>query len=279
MSMTVFAIARDQLADLWHRRLILALLLAAVLLVLVLSLFLIGMNKLSSIGGLPGATGKMSEEDRLQFAIASEAGALGVQTALYGLASLVGAILSLVMFCSLISSERARGSLPWVLSRPISRGQFLLGRWLGASAMVLIYTAIMSMVILGSTWFLEGSIEARVSYACLLMFFKFLLIGSVGAFLAMVMPPALGGVVAYFAGARLLQSMAQWLVSWAWLQAPLKALSYVAPSYSEFNAYHHFLLGVEMAPQRVVVLAAYAVVYSALMIVFAVALLGRRDLA
>jgi len=277
--MAVLAIARDHLADLWHRRLILALLLATVLLVSVVSLFLIGMNKLSSMGGLSRVTDKMSEEERLQFAVATEAGALGMQTALYGLASLVGAILSLVMFCSLISSERARGALPWVLSRPISRGQFLLGKWLGASAMVLIYTALMSVMILGSTWFLEGSIAARVSYTCVLMFFKFLLIGSVGAFLATVMPPALGGVVAYFAGARLFQSMAQWLVSWPWLQAPLKALSYVAPSYSEFSAYHHLLLGMEMAPQRVVVLAAYAVVYSALMIVFAVALLGRRDLA
>jgi Cu-processing system permease protein len=271
---TVLAIAKDQLADLRHRRVIVALVLAAVLFSVVLCLLSVGM---SAVGERAQLMSELSEEQRMDLALSTGMSKYMLQTALYVLVFFVGSLLSLITFCGLVSSERVTGSLPWVLSKPITRTQFLMGKWIGACAMALIYAAIMSAVLLGVTWFTERSVPARVSYACMVMPFKFVLLGSVGAFLAALMPPAFAGVLAYFGGAQLFQRIGQWIAPWDWLKAPFTALHYAAPSYAKFNLYIDLMLGRDIPLPRVLLLIAYALAYSAVMLLFTCMLFRRRD--
>jgi len=109
--------------------------------------------------------------------------------------------------------------------------------------------------------------------------FGFLLVGSVGAFLSTLMPPVLAGVVAYFGGAQLFHRLADWAAPWRWLDYLLTGLHYVAPSYDKFNMYLDLLMGKEIPLSRPVVLAAYAVAYSALMFLLTTLVFQRRDVA
>jgi ABC-type transport system involved in multi-copper enzyme maturation permease subunit len=278
--MTVFAVARDHVTDLRHRRVILVLLVAAVLLALGFCGYLVVFDKIMAAGmAAHGRSPKaMTEAERAQFEQMMQMGRPAMQTGLYGLVSLMGSLLSLVMFCSLVSSEQARGSLTWVLSKPVTREQFLLGKWLGACFILVVYTVVISAILLGYSWFVEGSLSPTLGYTCVLMLFKFLLMGSVGMALAMVMPPGLGGVLAYFAGAETFQWIAMWFIKSHWLRGILTALYYVFPSYSKFNAYTQFFLGIEIGPIRALQLAGYALTYSILMMGLAIVALRRREL-
>ncbi len=111
------------------------------------------------------------------------------------------------------------------------------------------------------------------------MLFKFALVGSVGMMLSTVMPPVVGGLLAYFAGAELFHGIARLLAPWRWLEGICTAIYYVLPSYGKFNAYAQFFMGIGMEPRRVLVLAAYALGYTALMVVLAMLAFRRRDLA
>lgn len=279
--MSVLTVARDQLADLRRRRFVLALLIAGVLLTVGFCLYLAMMEKLlaATIGAQGEIPGEMTEQEQIEFRNAMEIGTAAMQTGLYVLVSFVGSILSLVMFCSLVSSERARGSLPWVMAKPVTREQFLLGKWLGACVILVIYTALMSAILLGYSRYAEGHISRALGYTCVLMLFKFALMGSVGMMLSMVMPPVLGGLLAYFAGAELFHGIAQLLAPSRWLEGICTVIYYVLPSYGQFNAYTQFLIGIEMEPKRVLLLAAYALVYSAVMLWLAQLALRRHDLA
>ena len=272
----VFLIAWDQLADFRHRRLVLALLVAAVSLALVLALLAQGM---SAVSKRTEFAGKVSDEERMQLQLGVGMGSYMLQTALYLVVFIGGSVVSLATFCGLISTERTRGTLPWVLSKPITRTQFLLGKWVGACAMILLYTAVMFAILIGSTWLTEKSVPARMYYACSVMPFGFLLVGSVGAFLSTLMPPVLAGVVAYFGGAQLFHRLADWAAPWRWLDYLLTGLHYVAPSYDKFNMYLDLLMGKEIPLSRPVVLAAYAVAYSALMFLLTTLVFQRRDVA
>jgi ABC-type transport system involved in multi-copper enzyme maturation permease subunit len=279
--MSVVAIARDQLAALRRQRVILVLIIASVLLALLFCVYLVIMEKLVASGIFEDeeAMSHMSEEQRVQFEQGMEFGTRGMQTGLYALVSFVGSILSLVMFCSLVSKERTQGSIQWLLAKPLSREQFLLGKWLGACAMLVIYTALMSAILLGYTWFAQGSVSATTAYTCVLMLFKFVLVGAVGGALAMLMPPVLGGMLAYFAGAEFFQALADIASGWAWLRALCTGIYYVLPSYGKLSAYTQFFMGTEIEFARALLLAAYALAYSALMFFLATAALRRRDLA
>ena len=274
--MTILAVARDQLTDLRHRRAVLAITIAAVLLAIGAVIQYIILKKLMGGGFTPP---NMDEEEQLQFQAALAAGTTGMETFLYAAVSFAGVILSLVVFSTLISGERARGTIHWVLARPLSPAQLLLGKWLGACAMMLIYTALISIILVGFAFLAERSLTVSAIYACLLMFPKFVLVGSVALALSMLMPPPVAGVLTYFAGAGIFQTLAKHLAPWPWLRTLFTGINYLLPNFGAFTPYLRFLLGKDLDPVRVLLLALYAVGYSAVMLLLAIAAFCRRDAA
>jgi ABC-type transport system involved in multi-copper enzyme maturation permease subunit len=272
--MTIIAVARDQLTDLRHRRAVLAITIGAVLLVLGFVILYVILKKLTGGGFMPHG---MSEEEQLELKAGLAAGTTGLETFLYAIVSFAGVILSLVVFSTLISGERARGTIHWVLARPLSPAQLLLGKWLGACAMMLIYTALISVILIGFAFLAERSLATSAVYACLLMFPKFVLVGSVALALAMLIPPPVAGVIAYFAGAGIFQTLAKYIAPWPWLRTVFTGINYLLPNYGAFTPYLRFLLAKDPDPVRVLLLALYAVGYSAVMLLLAIAAFRRRD--
>jgi len=270
--MTIFDIARDQFADLRSRRLLVALVVGALL---VLGGFCYTQSHLTArlAQARPHFLRSSGRQERgARFRVGTEMAPVMMQTAMYTFVSIAAAVFSLVIFCSLVSGEQARGSLPWVLAKPISRRQFLLGKWLGACAMLAIFVAIMSAVLVGYSWYAARRVPASVGYSCVLVFFQSLLAGSVGLALAMVLPPALGGILAYFAGGDM-------LLTQVWSLSFTRWLYYVLPSYGEFGLHQQFLTGVDITPGRVLVLSAYGLAYAVVMLWLAQLAFRRRDLA
>ena len=192
--MMLLEIARDQFIDLRRRRLVLILLVAAVLVTGGFSLSLVSWQKAVTQNQTEyaKATGKMTPAEKAQFEANMDQGIAMMETALYALVSIAGAVFSLVMFCSLIPAEKARGIAQWVLAKPVTREQFLLGKWLGGCAMLLVFSITMSAILIAYNGHFEGAVSRTVALSCVLLFFQTMLVGSVGLLLSMLMPSCAG---------------------------------------------------------------------------------------
>ena len=270
--MILLEIARDQFIDLRRRRLVLVLLVAAALVTGGFSLSLVASKKALAQHRTAQveAAGKMTPEEEAGFEANIEQGTAMMETGLYVLVSIAGVVFALVMFCSLVPAERARGTAECVLAKPVTRDQFLLGKWLGACAMLVIFSVTMSAILIAYHWHFEGSVSRTVPLSCVLLFFQAMLVGSVGLALSMVIPPALAGVLAYFAGGEMLLGITKGI-------AP--PLYYLLPSYYPFSVNQQFIFGVEVTLSRVALLAAYALAYSVAMLWMAQLAFRRHDLA
>lgn len=271
--MAIWAIARDAVTDLRRRWLLIALIIAAVLICLYFIGFLALMRRTMGSPGfrIPASTpNAASTPEMLDMMTRS------MQTAMYGSISFFGALTALLVFCTFLSAEQGRRTVRIVLSKPVRRYQFLLGKWLGGVILLAIYCLIMAVVLLGNAYFASGKVTLTLVYSVGLLFCKLVMVGSVAMMLSLLVPPPVAGILAYFAGAETFFGFAKHVGT------PIKeiflALYWVLPSYSRLSIYSQFLSGTSISGHAALLLATYAAVYSAVVLWLALLLLRRRDL-
>ncbi len=83
----------------------------------------------------------------------------------YGLTSISNIIMSIFIGSNLLSKEIESRTLYMILSRPISRTSFMLGKVIGLSSVLIINTIILSLVSVGIYKFLDGEINILMIWA------------------------------------------------------------------------------------------------------------------
>jgi ABC-type transport system involved in multi-copper enzyme maturation permease subunit len=208
----MLVIALDFLRALLHRKLLIALL----LIVLIVSLiFFMVFSAVSIDAQQPGELAT-------------------VLSIFYAISSFCGTLTAIYVGASAIHSEISRGTIAMVLARPVSRWQFLLGKYLGAISVLLGYSLIMGGLMLLYTLMYDLEVVPAMRYAPWLSFCQFLMMGSLALLLSTVMHPALAGVLAFF-------SDLGWMFEFFVTEGPFFYISYVLPSYSVFNVWIQFV--------------------------------------
>jgi ABC-type transport system involved in multi-copper enzyme maturation permease subunit len=247
---TALLIAADSVRALLHQRLLLALMLLTVGLTVIASVSLSAMQRQiaaqyeqDSDKPLPG-TEKMSEQERKQMREAMESAGSMFQGLFFVAASFGGTVIALFIFCNAVSSEIRRGTIKVTLTKPVSRTQFLLGKYLGGVAVMLFYWSAMSAAIVFFARSQQTELAPAAAYAPWLMLWTHLMLGSVGMLLSLYMHPLLAGVLAFFASASFLN--------------PPNPLYFLLPSYDRFNLFGEIVLGTLVRPRDVALLSLYA---------------------
>lgn len=272
--MTAWVIACDAVTDLRRRWVLIGLVIAAVL----ICLYFIGTLAMlrramgSPAFKIPSPTANAPTTRQTLDLMTS-----GIQTALYGSISFFGALAALFTFCTFLSAEQGRRTLRIVLSKPVRRYQFLLGKWLGGVMLLAMYCLIMSVVLLGNAYLASGAVTIALCYSLGLLFCKLVLVGSVAMVVSLLMPPPVAGILAYFAGAESFFWMARHIGTP--IKEMLLAIYWILPSYSRFNLYSQFFTNTTISGRETLLLAAYAAVYCAILLWLALVFLRRRDLA
>jgi ABC-type transport system involved in multi-copper enzyme maturation permease subunit len=143
-------------------------------------------------------------------------------TGLFGFAmSLIGSLLALVLFSTVIASEIQTGTIRVTLAKPVPRWAYLLGRWLGATVVLAAYGIIVgtAAAVLDLAYGMHGTM-ALVSVSWL-AFCGNLILGTVGLALSLFVRAPVAGVLAWFGSATLFEQV-----------LPLYA---VLPSYAPFD--------------------------------------------
>jgi Cu-processing system permease protein len=268
---TILIIARDGIRALLHRRLLVALMVASIIMTIGFSALFSQVRSNMSDGldqqmeaELEKSGKDMSEADKQQMREAMESVAFGFQTAFYFVASLGGSVVALFIFGTAVSSEIRSGTIRITLAKPVSRTQFLLGKYLGAVAVMAGYTLIASAALLAFVHVQKIELSPGMTYAPWLMFCQQLMLGSVALLLSMFMHPVIGAVIAFFAGNG--------------LTSPPNPLYYLLPSYKAFDLYGEVMSGTLIGLAEVGWLTLYAFDIVALMLLLALWRFRRKEL-
>lgn len=106
------------------------------------------------------------------------------------MASFGGSIVALFIFSTAVASEIRKGTIRLTLSKPVSRTQFLLGKYLGGVVVMAAFALLTSLAILLFAQTQNMELSPVIKWAPWLMFCRQLMLGSLAMLLSLFMHPS-----------------------------------------------------------------------------------------
>ncbi|MXZ28355.1 MAG: ABC transporter permease subunit [Gammaproteobacteria bacterium] len=276
---SILMIARDSVRALLHRRLLLALMVVMLILTVIFSIVLSQINSrifdsasappppaAAAVEQEPAAPGEdpQSFQDALKRAapppepvptepMLQEMQAAGAQmlSQFYGFTAFGGMIVALFIGATAVSSDVRSGAITMILARPVTRWQFLAGKFGGAMMVLFGYSLLTAIALVIFTQVHELDVVPALRYAPWLMFCRNLIFASFALALSMLMPPILAGILPVFVSGDLFFGLLS-------SSNPIHYLHFLLPTYGPFNATNQFTSGVLMGWDEVAILTVYA---------------------
>lgn len=176
--MRVWAIARLTLAEAARRRLLVT---GGVVSVAFVAVFLAAFSFLD---------GRADDPDG---ALSAVAAAVLTVVGLYAVYFLTG-LLAVFLAAGAISNDVDSGVLDALLARPLSRGEYVLGRWLGLAGIVAVFVVVMSGALLGAAWFFADYVAVHPVAAVGLLALQAVVLASVALLGSTLLPSVANGV-------------------------------------------------------------------------------------
>ncbi|MBD3333924.1 MAG: ABC transporter permease subunit [Candidatus Eisenbacteria bacterium] len=200
----------------------------------------------------------------------------------FGLGTLLGVALVIFVGTTLLHRESAGGSLDLILARPVGRGAFLVGKFLGLSAIVAIWTAAITIMIAAMLG-LEGEAPgAGLWPAALLLWTKLEILAALGLLLGTLSSPVLAGfLILGFALAGHTAGDLEGLIpllSPAALTHAVEAMLLLLPRFDLYGAALPMALGDAVDRSVLVWGLSYGALYTLAVLVLAAWRLQRTDL-
>lgn len=113
--------------------------------------------------------------------------------------SIFGVLIAIFVGTSLIYKEIDKRTLYTILSQPMHRHEFILGKYLGLSALLGVVTVIMAGTASIYIVFMGGGLDAVFFLAVLLIYSKLLLVTAFAVLMSTMTSPILGAVIVFSA--------------------------------------------------------------------------------
>ena len=256
---TVLLIAADSIRALLHRRLLLALMLVVLIVTVLLSLGLTQASRtMMQASHSPSAAelaeqeitdarpdaqavqeaieqaqAEMDEEQREEMRQSMQTLGSQVLRTFYGFTTFGGMLVALFIGATAVSTDVRSGAITMVLSKPVARWQFLLGKYAGAMAVLLAYSVLIGIAMTIFTQIHQLDSVPAIRYAPWLIFCQILMFGSLALVLSMLMHPAFAGILAFFMQADYLTALLR-------PENPFYYLHFLLPTYGPFNVSGQF---------------------------------------
>ena len=197
---------------------------------------------------------------------------------------LFGAFIAIFVGVGLVYKEIERRTLYAILSKPIGRGQFLLGKYLGLCLTLLINVAIMGIGVSVALIYLHRGwdpLVVKIWPAILLIYFELMILTGVALLFSSFSSPALSALLTFFVFiighfSDGLNALAKSSGSAA-ARALFRALYYLLPNLTHYSVITPTANGIAPDAGAVGLAAAYALVYSAVLLAAATLIFGRRN--
>jgi ABC-type transport system involved in multi-copper enzyme maturation permease subunit len=195
--------------------------------------------------------------------------------------SIFGMVIAIFIGIGLVSKEMEKRTLYSVLPKPISRSQFLLGKYFGLCLTLLVNVLVMTVGLYALLFLMEHSFDPALLKAIFLIYLKLALLVAV-AILFTPSPLVLAGLFAgfvyvtgYFSSdLKNLESV----VESALLPQLTRVLYYVLPNFKNFDVKAAVVAGDPVPWSQLSWATAYAAIYVALLLVASCWIFRQRNL-
>jgi ABC-type transport system involved in multi-copper enzyme maturation permease subunit len=198
--------------------------------------------------------------------------------------SLFGIVIAIFIGIGLVSKEIDKRTLYTVLSRPVRRWEFIVGKYFGLAGTLIVNTFFMAIGVFAALLYVSHKFihsDAVVFVALYFIVLEFLIICSLALLFSSFSSPLLSAVFTFslfvigsFAeDLRGFAGMAQGIARWLTI-----ATSYLIPNLSAFNVITSVAHGQSVPAQLILQNTLYALFYSAMVLSGAVLIFERRNL-
>lgn len=198
---------------------------------------------------------------------------------------LFGVVATIIIGVSLLGKEISRKTIYNILSKPIGRSEFIVGKYLGLVATVASLTMLMGSALVAFVACFEGRIDWLLFYGIFAAILELLVIAAIAVFFSTItITTTLTGLFTlgtFLAGHSIdyLRKLAadSYLVT-AETGALLRAVDVLLPNLSLFNLNSAIVYGIRPSPEHLMWATTYSVSYAAAALLLASLLFARREL-
>ena len=196
--------------------------------------------------------------------------------------SLFGVVTTVVLGVSLLSKELGKRTIYNILSKPVARWQFLVGKFLGLLATLAITMALMTAALLTLLYLLERRIDWELVPVVAVMLLELGILAAVAIFFSsIVVTPTLAGL---FTAATFIAGRSTPMLGYLMAPDQPTTLRYLArglhtalPHLNQFYIADRIAYGVSLPPFYYIDAILYAAAYSVLLLLISVAIFQRRE--
>jgi len=195
--------------------------------------------------------------------------------------SLFGALIAVFVGTNLVYKEIDKRTLYTILCRPISRFEFVLGKYLGLVGLIGMTTLLMTLISALYIIAMGGSIDAMFFVAVLLIYIKLLLVTAFAVLLSSLASPILGaaivmsGYVLGHATGILIDLPPQF--AGTFMEKVMRGLYFVTPNLSNFDIWQEYANGIDISQKYVMWTVVYGVLYTGLVLYLATVAFRNKD--
>jgi ABC-type transport system involved in multi-copper enzyme maturation permease subunit len=199
--------------------------------------------------------------------------------------SLFGVVIAIVMGVILVYKEVDKKTIFTIIPKPVHRYEFILGKYLGMLAMLVVEVGVMAavwMLVLASK---DAPIDVGIAQALVLIFVEIMVVLSIAVLFSAFSSPILSGVftLGIFVMGRTAYIVAEMVASKKGLFASPTAetlgtaYTHICPDLNVFNISQDLLLGIEVPWSYVAASTGYGLAYVVFFLAAAMLLFMRRD--
>ncbi len=198
--------------------------------------------------------------------------------------SLFGVVIAIFIGIGLVSKEIEKRTLYTVLSRPVRRWEFVVGKFFGLTGTLVVNTFFMAIGVFAALLYVAHKLEkpdAWVLAALYLIVLQFFMVCALALFFSSFSSPLLSAVFTFalfvigslsddlrgFAG--IARGIGAWIAT---------AIAYLVPNFSALNVINTVAHGEAIAGRLILYNTIYALLYSTVAIAAAVLVFQRRNL-
>ena len=191
-----------------------------------------------------------------------------------------GVLIAIFVGIGLVSKEIEKKTIYTIISKPVARYQFLLGKYMGLSLTLLVNTAIMAVGLLAVLYFQDVPIHVVLFKALGTIFLEFMVVTAVALFFSTFTSATLSAIftLAIFVIGHLttdLRTFGQKMDAVG--RGILDSIYYLLPNLERFNLKGHVTHQLDVAGNDLLLIATYGVVYTAFLLILASVIFQRRD--
>ena len=196
--------------------------------------------------------------------------------------SIFGILLAILIGCQLVYNELERKTIYFVLSKPVKRETFIIGKFLGLLLTLLVVVLILSIWFYIILFWLTKLHPISLLIAIFLSFLELIIVTALSIFFSTFTSPTLAAIFTFFlfvigrlaSDIQLLASKIKEPISHFFLQL----VYYIIPNLSNFNVRGRVVHNEIISHNHILFSVAYALIYTIILLLLSCEIFKHKDL-